>query len=190
MDGRGTRAVYAHKAAYRVQPSEFQLRRLHRDAVRRRVLDWAGRLVRRGHPDAEDIFPEVRLPDAMACQAAGRSDAFGQGQLRDENSEVRRDVAAHQMVVHRDALGIFGLAKEEHPQDAAHPSRCLMPTMELQMAQQRQDVVQRERPADRVRQAEAELPGAAQMGQLQVLLDPRARRLREPLQTSQPQVLE
>ncbi len=109
---------------------------------------------------------------------------------RDENSEARRDVVAHQMVVHRDALEIFGLAKEEHPQDAAHPKWFLKPTRDFPLELLRQVAARQGHPADLVRQAEAELPDAAQMAQLQVLLEPQARRLRELPQVSQRQVLE
>ena len=126
----------------------------------------------------------------MACRGAGRSDEFGQVPPRDENSEARRDVVAHQMVVHRDALEIFGLAKEEHPQDAAHPKWFLKPTRDFPLELLRQVAARQGHPADLVRQAEAELPDAAQMAQLQVLLEPQARRLRELPQVSQRQVLE
>ncbi len=74
----------------------------------------------------------------MACQGAGHSDEFGQVPPRDENSEARRDVAAHRKAVRRDELEIFGLEKEEHPQDAAHPSPFLMPMLDFPMELLRQ----------------------------------------------------
>jgi hypothetical protein len=161
---------------------------LRRDVVRRQVLDWACHLVRRDRRDAEDIFLEVRLRGAMAYQGAARWDV-GQVRLQVENSEARRDETVHQMVVRRDELEIFGLAKEDRQRGALFPNLppnlFLKPTQDFQMAQQRQDVVRRERPAGRVRQAEVELLDAAQMGQLQVLTAPQ-----EPRRISQQQVLE
>jgi hypothetical protein len=162
---------------------------LHRAAVRQRVLDWACHHVRLGHRDAEDIFLEVRLRDAVAYRVAGRWDAFGQ-ERPDENSEARRDAAVHQAVVLRDELEIVGLAKEDRQRVVVLPNLFLKPTRELQMAQQRQDVVQPERPADRVRQAEVELPDAAQMARLQVLPGPQEQPPQEPPRVSQQQVLE
>ncbi|MFY9732183.1 MAG: hypothetical protein WB723_16100 [Candidatus Acidiferrales bacterium] len=76
------------------------------------------------------------------------------------------------MVVHQDELEIFGLAKEDCLRVATFPNLFLKPTQDFQMAQQRQDAVLQERLAGRVRQAEAELPDAAQMAQLQVLPGP------------------
>jgi hypothetical protein len=58
------------------------------------------------------------------------------------------------------------------------------------MAQQRQDVAQRERPAGRVLRAEVELLDAAQMEQLQVLTAPQEQPSQEPRRVSQQQVLE
>ena len=76
------------------------------------------------------------------------------------------------MVVHQDELEIFGLAREDCLRVAVHPNLFLKPTQDFQMARQRQDAVLQERLAVRVRQAEAELPDAAQMAQLLVLLEP------------------
>lgn len=115
----------------------------------------------------------------MAYQAAGRWDV-GQVRLLDGNSEAPRDEAVHQTVVLRDELEIFGLAKEDRRRVALFPNLFpnlspnlfLKPTRELQMAQQRQDVVLQECSADRVRQDEVELPDVAQMAQRQVLPRP------------------
>jgi hypothetical protein len=125
----------------------------------------------------------------MAYQGAARQDAFGQAPLQDENSEVRRDAAVHRMVVHRDELEISALAKEDRQRVALFQN--LFPNLfrELQMAQQ-QDVVQPERPVGRVRRDEAELPDAAQMGELRVLPGPQEQQPPEPLRVSQQQVLE
>ena len=98
------------------------------------------------------------------------------------------------MVVRQDESDIFGLVKEDRQRGAAFPhlfpNLFLKPTRDFQMAQQRQDVVQRERPAGRVRQAEVELLDAAQMGQLQVLTAPQEQLSQEPRRVSQQQVLE
>jgi hypothetical protein len=94
------------------------------------------------------------------------------------------------MVVHRDELEIFGLAKEDRRQVALFLNLFLKPMQNFQMAQQRQDVVQQERPAGRVRQAEVELLDAAQMEQLQVLTAPQEQPSQEPHRVSQQQVLE
>jgi hypothetical protein len=130
----------------------------------------------------------------MAYQAAARRDAFGQARLQVENFEVRRDETVHQMVALRDELEIFGPAKEDPRQVALFlnlfPNLFLKPTQDFQMAQQRQDVVQRERPAGRVRQAEVELLDAAQMEQLQVLAAPQEQPSQKPRRVSQQQVLE
>jgi len=126
----------------------------------------------------------------MAYQGEARQDAFGQARLQDENSEVRRDAAVHQTVVHRDELEISALAKGDRQRVAALPNLFLKPTREHQMAQQRQDVVQPERPAGQVRRDEAELPDAAQMAPLRVLPGPREQPPPEPLRVSQQQVLE
>jgi hypothetical protein len=128
----------------------------------------------------------------MASQGAGRWDV-GQVRLQVENSEARRDETVHQMVVRRDELEIFGLAKEDRQRGAfpnLPPNLFLKPTQDFQMAQQRQDVVQPERPAGRVRQAEVELLDAAQMEQLQVLTAPQEQPSQEPRRISQQQVLE
>ena len=170
---------------------EFLLRRLRRDVVRRQVLVRVCHLVRRGRRrGAEDIFLEVRLLGAMAYQGEARQDAFGQARLQDENSEVRPDAAVHQTVDHRDELEISALAKEDRQRAALFQNLFLKPTREHQMAQQRQDVVQPERPAGQVRRDEAELPDAAQMAQLRVLPGPREQPPPEPLRVSQQQVLE
>ena len=183
------RAACVHKAACRVQLSEFLLRRSRQDAVRRQVPDWACHLVRRDRRDAEDIFLEVRFRDAMASQGAGRWDV-GRVRLQVENSEARRDETVHQMVVRRDELEISGLAKEDRQRGALFPNLFLKPTRDFQMAQQRQDVAQRERPAGRVLRAEVELLDAAQMEQLQVLTAPQEQPSQEPRRVSQQQVLE
>ena len=189
------RAACAHREACRVRPLEFQLRRLRRDVVRRQVLVRACHLVRRGrHQGAEDIFLEVLLLGAMAYQGEARQDAFGQARLQDENSEVRPDAAVHQTVDHRGELEISALAEEDRQRVALFqnlfPNLFLKPTREHQMAQQRQDVVQPERPAGRVRRDEAELPDAAQMAQLRVSPGPQEQPPPEPLRVSQQQVLE
>jgi len=126
----------------------------------------------------------------MAYQGEARQDAFGQVRLQDENSEVRPDAAVHQTVDHRDELEISALAKEDRQRVALFQNLFLKPTREHQMAQQRQDVVQPERPAGQVRRDEAELPDAAQMAQLRVLPGPREQPPLEPLRVSQQQVLE
>ena len=126
----------------------------------------------------------------MAYQGEARQDAFGQARLQDENSEVRRDAAVHRMVVHRDELEISALAEKDRQRVALFQNLFLKPTREHQMAQQRQDVVQPERPAGQVRRDEAELPDAAQMAQLRVLPGPREQPPPEPLRVSQQQVLE
>jgi hypothetical protein len=182
-----------HKAACRVQLSEFLLRRSRQDVVRRQVLDWACHLVRRDRRDAEDIFLELRLRGAMAYQGAARWDV-GQVRLQVENSEARRDVAAHQKVVRRDGSDIFGLVKEDRQQGASFPNLFpnlfLKPTRDFQLAQQRRDVVQRERPAGRVLRAEVELLDAPLMEQLQVLTTQQEQPSQEPRRVSQQQVLE
>jgi len=162
-------AASAHTAACRVQPSEFLLRRLHRDAVRPQVLARACHLVRRGRPDAADIFLQVRLRDAMAHQHAGRRGEFDRVRLQDENSAAHRDEAVH-LVALRGELEIFGLAAER-PRVAVLPNLFQAPTV-FQMVPRRQGVVQQERPAGWVPRAVAELPDAAQMAQLQALPEP------------------
>lgn len=119
----------------------------------------------------------------MACRAAALRDAFVQARRQDENSEARRDEAVHPMVAHPDEPDIFGPAEEEHSQDAVHLNLFPKPTRDFPMVQQ-------ERSADRAWQDEVELPGAAQMAQLQVLPVPQEQRLQEPLQVSQQQVVE
>jgi hypothetical protein len=47
---------------------------------------------------------------------------LGQVPLQDENPEVRRDATAHRMVVHRDVLEIFGLAKGDRQRVAVLPN--------------------------------------------------------------------
>ena len=78
---------------------------------------------------------------------------FGQVRLRDENSEARRDVAAHRKAVHRDELEIFGLAKEDRRQVAALPSLFLKPMPDFPLELLRQVAVTQEHPADRVPEA-------------------------------------
>lgn len=180
----------ARKAVYPVQLSEFLLRRSHRGAVRRQVLDWACHLVRRGRQDAEDIFPEVRLLDAMAYRGAGRWDVLVQARQPDENSEARRDAAVHPMVAHPDEPDTCGPAEEEHPQDAVHRNWFLMPMLEFPLGPLRQVAATQEHPADRVPQAEVELLDAEQMAQLQVLPGPQEQRLQELLRVWQQGVLE
>jgi hypothetical protein len=126
----------------------------------------------------------------MAYQGEARQDAFGQVRLQDENSEVRPDAAVHQTVDHRDELEISALAEEDRQRVALFQNLFLKPTREHQMAQQRQDVVQPERPAGQVRRDEPVLPDAAQMAQLRVLPGPREQPPPEPLRVSQQQVLE
>ena len=129
----------------------------------------------------------------MAFQVVGRWDASVRAPLLDENSEVRRDVTARRKVALPDELEIFDL-EEVHSQDAVlpnlPPNLFLKPTRDFQMAQQRQDVAQRERPAGRVLRAEVELLDAAQMEQLQVLTAPQEQPSQEPRRVSQQQVLE
>jgi hypothetical protein len=133
----------------------------------------------------------------MACQGAGRWDV-GQVRLLDGNPEARRDETVHQMVVLRGELEISGPAKGDRQRVALllnlllnlFPNLFPKPTQDFQMVQQRQDVVQRERQAGRVRQAEVELLDAAQMAQLQVLPGPQEQRLQEPPRVWQQQVLE
>ena len=128
----------------------------------------------------------------MAYRVAGRWDV-GQVRLRDGNSEVRRGETVHQKVVRRDELEIFGL-EEEHPRVAVFrnlsPNLFLKPTLDFQMAQQRQDVVLQERQAGRVRKDEVELLDAAQMEQLQILPGPQEQPPRELRQVSQQRALE
>jgi hypothetical protein len=129
----------------------------------------------------------------MAYQGAGRRNV-GQVRLQVENSEARRDETVHQMVVRRDELEIFGLAKEDRQRGALFPNLppnlFLKPTQNFQMAQQRQDVVQPERPAGRVLRAEVELLDAPLMEQLQVLTAQQEQPSQEPRRVSQQQVLE
>jgi hypothetical protein len=102
---------------------------------------------------------------------------------------VLRDEAVHQMVVLRDELEIFGLAKGDRRRDAVLPNLFLK-TREIPKAQQRQDAVQQERLAGRVRQAEVERPDAAPMAQLQVLPGPEGQPPQELLRVSQQRVPE
>jgi hypothetical protein len=129
----------------------------------------------------------------MAYQGAARWDV-GRVRLQVENSGARRDETVHQTAVRRDELEIFGLAKEDRQRGAAFPhlfpNLFLKPMRDAQLAQQRQDVVQPERPVGRVRQAEVELLDAAQMEQLQVLTAPQEQPSQEPRRVSQQQVLE
>jgi hypothetical protein len=109
--------------------------------------------------------------------------------LLDGNPEAHRDVAAHRKVVRRDELEISVLGKEDRRQVALFPNLFpnlfLKPTQNFQMAQQRQDVVQQERPAGRVRQAEVEPLDAAQTERLQVLTAPQEQLSQEPRRVSQ-----
>jgi len=125
----------------------------------------------------------------MAFQGAGRWDASVRVPLLDENSEVRRDVAARRKVALPDELEIFDL-EEVHLLDAALPNLFLKPTRDFQMAQQRQDVAQQERPAGRVQQAEVELLDAAQMAQFPVLAVSQEQPPQEPLRVSSELALE
>jgi hypothetical protein len=130
----------------------------------------------------------------MAYQGEARQDAFGQVRLQDENSEVRPDAAVHQTADHRDELEISALAEEDRQRVALFqnlfPNLFLKPTRDFQLAQQRQDVVQRERPAGRVLRAGAELLDAPLMEQLQVLTAQQEQPSQEPRRVSQQQVLE
>jgi hypothetical protein len=182
-------SVCARTAACQVQPWEFQLRPLHRGVVRRRVLVRACHLVRWGRRrrDAGDIFLEARLRGAMAYQGAARWDAFGQVRLPDENSEARRDGAAHQLVVLPVEPEIFGLAEECLP-IALHPHLFLPRNFQPEV--QQQNAARRERLAGSARQAEAERLDAGLMAQLRVLLEQRALRPQELLPASRRRVNE
>jgi hypothetical protein len=168
------RAVCVRTAACQVQPSEFQLRPLHRGVVRPRVLVRACHLVRRGRQDAGDIFPEVRLRGATAYRGAARWDAFGQVRLPDENSEARRDEVVRQPVALPVVPEIFGLAKERLPV-ALHPHLFLQRNFQPEL--QQQDAAQQERLAGSARQAEAERLDVGLMAQLRVLLGQRPQEL-------------
>jgi hypothetical protein len=180
------RAVCARTAVYQVQPSEFQLRPLHRGVVRPRVLVRACHLVRRGRQDAGDIFPEVRLRGATAYRGAARWDAFGQV-LPDENSEARRDEVVRQPVALPVEAEIFGLA-EKHLRVALHPHLFLPRNFQLEL--QQQDAARLERLAGSARQAEAERLDAGLMAQLRILLGQRAQRPQELLPASRRRVNE
>jgi hypothetical protein len=181
------RAVCARTAACQVQPSEFQLRPLHRGVVRPRVLVRACHLVRRGRQDAGDIFPEVRLRGATAYRGAARWDAFGQV-LPDENSEARRDEVVRQPVAVPVEAEIFGLA-EEHLRVALHP-HSFLPMRDFQPELQQQDAARLERLAGSARQAEAERLDAGLMAQLRILLGQRTQRPQELLPASRRRVNE
>jgi hypothetical protein len=170
------RAVCARTAVYQVQPWEFQLRPLRRGVVRQPVLVRACHLVRRGHQDAGDIFPEVRLRGAMAYQGAARWDVFGQVRLPDENSEARRDEVVRQSVALPVESETFGLA-EERPPVALHPRWFLKPMRDFPTVPQRQDAARQERLAGSARQAEAERLDVGLMAQLRVLLGQRPQEL-------------
>jgi hypothetical protein len=128
----------------------------------------------------------------MAYQAAAHRDAFVQARLRDENSAVRRDEAAHSKVAHQDELEISGLAKEDRRRVAVcpnlFPNLFLKLTQDFQLAQQQQDVVLQERQAGRARQDEVELLDAAPMAQLQVLPGPQEQPPQELLRVSPQQM--
>jgi len=181
------RAVCARTAACQVQPWECQLRPLHRGVVRPRVLVRACHLVRQGRQDAGEIFPEVRLRGATAYRVGARWDAFGQVRLPDENSEVRRDGAAHQLVALPVEPEIFGLA-EEHLRVALHPHLFL--PRNFQPEPQQQDAARQERLAGWALQAEAERLDVGLMAQLRVLLGQRAPRPQELLPASRRRVNE
>ena len=174
------REVCARKAVCRVRLSEFLLRRSRRAVDLRRVLDWACHHVRRDRRDAADIFLEVRLRDATAYRVAVQQDGFGQAQLRDENSEARRDVAAHRKAVHRGEPETFGPAEEDCWRVAVLPSLFLMPTPDFPLEPLRQVAETQEHPAARAPEASAELRDAAQTALLQVLLEPQAQSSLEP----------
>jgi hypothetical protein len=168
------RAVCVRTAACQVQPSEFQLRPLHRGVVRPRVLVRACHLVRRGRQDAGDIFPEVRLRGATAYRGAARWDAFGLVRLPDENSEARRDEVVRQSVALQVEPEIFGLA-EEHLRVALHPHLFLPRNFQPELRQQ--GAALQERLAGSARQAEVERLDAGLVAQLRVLLGQRPQEL-------------
>jgi len=167
-------AVCARTAACQVQPSEFQLRPLHRGVVRPRVLVRACHLVRRGRQDAGDIFQEVRLRGATAYRVEAHWDAFGQVRLPDENSEARRDEVVRQSVALPVVPEIFGLA-EEHLRVALYPHLFLPRNFQLEL--QQQDAAPQERLAGWARKAEVERLDAGLMAQLRVLLGQRSQEL-------------
>ena len=169
-------AVCARTAACQGQPSEFQLRPLHRGVVRPRVLVRACHLVRRGRQDAGDIFPEVRLRGATAYRVEAHWDAFGQVRLPDENSEARRDEVVRQSVALPVVPEIFGLAEERLPV-ALHPRWFLKLMRDFPTVPQRQDAAPRERLAGWARKAEVERLDAGLVAQLRVLLGQRPQEL-------------
>jgi hypothetical protein len=103
-----------------------------------------------------------------------RWDAFGQVRLTDENSEARRDGAAHQLVALPVEQEIFGLA-EECLRVALHPHLFLPRNFQPEL--QQQDAARQERLAGWARQAEAERLDAGLMAQLRVLLGQRPQEL-------------
>ena len=180
------RAVCARKVVYRVQLSEFLHRQLHRGAAHQRALGRAFHLVRPDHRDAADIFPEVRLRDAMAYRDAVRQDALALVRLPDDSFEARRDAVAHQTVVRQDELEIFDLAEEERLRAAL----CRFLILKLPMEPLWQAAALQERPAARAQEYELERQDAAPMVPPRVSLALRVAPLRELLQVSPQQVRE
>jgi hypothetical protein len=93
----------------------------------------------------------------MACPDAARQDAFAQVRLPDDSFEARPGAVAHQTVVHRGELDIFGLVEEESLRVALHPHR----SRERPTEPQRRVAVPQERPAVRAQEDEVERQGAA-----------------------------
>jgi hypothetical protein len=120
----------------------------------------------------------------MACPDAARQDAFAQVRLPDDSFEARPGAVAHQTVVHRGELDIFGLVEEEPLRVALHPHRSRKPTRDRPTEPQRRVAVPQERPAVRAQKDEVERQGAAEMAQLQISLEPQVQQLQELRQVS------
>jgi hypothetical protein len=88
----------------------------------------------------------------MAYQVAVRQDEAVRVRLRDENSEVRRDEAAHPMVASPDELEIFGLATKDRRRDAASPNLFLKLMRDFPLELPRQVAATQEHPADRAQE--------------------------------------
>jgi hypothetical protein len=106
-----------------------------------------------------DIFPEVRLRDAVAYPDAVRQDALALVRLPDENSAARRDEAVRQTVDHQDELEIFDLAEEERLRAAL----CRFLILKLPMEPLRQAAALQECPVARAQECELERQDAAPM---------------------------
>jgi hypothetical protein len=119
----------------------------------------------------------------MACPDAARQDAVAQVRLPDDSFEARQGAVAHQTVVHRGELDIFGLV-EEPLRVALHSYRSLKPTRDRPTEPQRRVAVPQERPAVRAQKDEVERQGAAEMAQLQISLEPQVQQLQELPQVS------